>query len=119
MAKKPVPDRGGRFASTDSVTSNTGKGNWQWITMAVPLEPICALVLMWHRPHGLSHYAENTLVQLHHFQQGQTFVVQMGKGLVQKEQLPECALASIPSLQLSLDRSGSGLSQQSIVLCHN
>lgn len=96
-----------------------GRGDWQWITMTVPHEPICALVLMWHRPHDLSHYAENTLVQLHHFQQRQTFVLQMGKGLVQKEQLPEYALAYIPSLQLSLDRSGWGLSQQSIVLHHN
>jgi hypothetical protein len=95
------------------------RGDWQWIIMAVPHEPICALVLMWHRPHDLSHYAENTLVQLHHFQQRQTFVVQMGKGLLPKEQLPECALAYIPSLQLSLDRSGWGLSQQSIVLHHN
>lgn len=87
--------------------------------MAVPHEPICALVLMWHRPHDLGHYAENTSVQLHHFQQRETFVVQMGKGLVQKQQLPKCALAYIPSLQLSLDRSGWGLSQQSIVLHHN
>lgn len=87
--------------------------------MAVPHAPICALVLMWHGPHGLSHYAENTLVQRHHFQQRQTFAVQMGKGLVQKEQLPECILAYIPSLQLSPDRSGWGWSQQSIVLCHN
>lgn len=114
-----TPDHCGRFASTDSATSNTGTGDWQWIAMAVPHAPICALVLMWHGPHGLSHYAENTLVQRHHFQQRQTFAVQMGKGLVQKEQLPECILAYIPSLQLSPDRSGWGWSQQSIVLCHN
>jgi hypothetical protein len=54
-----------------------GRELWQWIIVAVPHEPICALDLMWHRPHDLSQCARSTLVQLHYFQQRQTFVVQM------------------------------------------
>lgn len=61
----------------------------------------------------------NTLVRLHYFSQRQTFVVQMWEGVVQIEPHPECVPAYIPSLQLSLDRSGWGLSQQRVVPLHN
>lgn len=80
MDKMQVPDHCGRFASTDSATSNPGKEDWQRITTAVPHEPICALVLMWHRPHDLSHYAESTLVQLPSFPAKANICSTNGKG---------------------------------------